>query len=166
MRPNLMLTVIAGLVATPVMTAMIYLLAAALGLQTELVGTLAEIFGGWRTGMIVHILNGAVPFPLMYVFLFHRWLPGRALVKGVSFGILLWAISQIAVLPLMGAGFFGAHIGGVRAVGTLLLAHVVYGGFLGGFPTLDRAPAGTFAVLESDAKASAVGRIAVRTRSA
>ena len=86
--------------------------------------------------MLVHILNGAVIFPVVFAFLLYRFLPGSPVVKGITFGVLLWLISQLLVMPVMGAGFFSAHIGGLKAAVASVLGHVVYGGLLGLFPTL------------------------------
>lgn len=86
--------------------------------------------------MLVHILNGAVIIPLVFVFLLYRFLPGSPIAKGITFGALLWLTSEVLVMPLMGAGFFSAHIGGLKAAAASLLGHVVYGWSLGLFPTL------------------------------
>jgi uncharacterized membrane protein YagU involved in acid resistance len=136
MKPNPIMTVVAGLLATPAMTVLIYVLAPILGVRMDVVAMLGEILGGWKMGMLVHILNDAIIFPLVYTFLLYRFLPGRPAAKGVSFGVLLWLTSQVVVMPLMGAGFFSSQIGGMKATALMLLGHIVYGGFLGLFPTL------------------------------
>jgi uncharacterized membrane protein YagU involved in acid resistance len=97
---------------------------------------LGEMLGGWKMGMLVHILNGAVIFPVAFSVLLYRFLPGSPITKGIAFGGLLWVTSQLVVMPIMGAGFFSAHIGGLKAAATSLLGHVVYGWSLGLFPTL------------------------------
>ena len=56
--------------------------------------------------------------------------PHVTIWKGVGLGLFLWACMQVAVLPLLGWGLFGAAITPKIAVATLLL-HLVYGGFLG-----------------------------------
>jgi len=121
---------------TPAMTALIFVLAPMIGMKMDIVETLAEPFGGWRMGMLVHILNGVIIFPLAFVFLLYRLLPGPPATKGVAFGVLLWLASQLIVMPIMGAGLFSAHVGGIRAVVALLLGHVLYGWLLGLFPML------------------------------
>jgi uncharacterized membrane protein YagU involved in acid resistance len=136
MKPNPSLVMVGGLLGTPVMTVLIYLLAPWLGVQTDIVGTLAEVLGGWKMGMLVHIFNGVVVFPLAYAFVAYRLFPGPPAAKGAAFGAGLWLVSQLIVLPLMGAGFFSANIGGVRASAVLLLGHIAYGGLLGAFAAL------------------------------
>lgn len=86
--------------------------------------------------MLVHILNGVIIFPAIFVFLLYRFLPGSHVAKGVAFGIALWLTSQLIVMPIMGAGLLSSHAGGMRAVAASLVGHVVYGSFLGLFPML------------------------------
>jgi len=135
-RPNLSVVFVGGLMGTPAMTALMYVLAPFFGVNTDIVTMLGEVLGGWRMGMLVHILNGAVIFPVVFVFLLYRFLPGSPFSKGITFGVLLWLTSQLVVMPIMGVGFFSAHIGGLRAAAASLLGHVVYGWSLGLFPTL------------------------------
>jgi hypothetical protein len=50
--------------------------------------------------------------------------------KGLGWGVLLWLIMEIAVLPFLGWGFFGVAITPRIAAATLVL-HLVYGATLG-----------------------------------
>jgi uncharacterized membrane protein YagU involved in acid resistance len=136
MKPNPSMAFIGGLIGTPAMTGLMYALAPVIGVNTDVATMLGEVLGGWGMGMLVHILNGAVIFPLAFAFFFYRFLPGSLVTKGIAFGVLLWLTSQLVVTPLMGAGFFSAHVGGLKAVAASLLGHVVYGWFLGLFPSL------------------------------
>lgn len=139
MKPNPSMAFIGGLIGTPAMTVLMCALAPALGVNIDIAGLLGEMLGGWRMGMLVHILNGVVIFPLAFAFLFYRLLPGQPVAKGIEFGVLLWLTSQFVVMPMMGAGFFSAHIGGLKAVAASLVGHVVYGWLLGLFPSLAQA---------------------------
>jgi len=127
---------------TPAMTALIFVLAPMVGMKMDIVEMLAEPLGGWKMGMLVHILNGAIIFPLAFVFLFYRLLPGSPATKGVVFGVVLWLASQLLVMPIMGAGLFSAHVGGIRAAAVLLFGHVVYGWLDGLFPMLAQEASG------------------------
>jgi len=127
---------------TPAMTALIFVLAPMVGMKMDIVEMLAEPLGGWKMGMLVHILNGAIIFPLAFVFLFYRLLPGSPATKGVVFGVVLWLASQLLVMPIMGAGLFSAHVGGIRAAAVLLFGHVVYGWLVGLFPMLAQEASG------------------------
>jgi len=135
-RSNLSIVFVGGLLGTPAMTALMYLLAPVFGVNTDIVAMLGEVLGGWRMGMLVHILNGAVIFPAAFVFLLYRFLPGSPITKGITFGVLLWLTSQLLVMPVMGAGFFSLHIGGLKAAAASLLGHLIYGGFIGLFASL------------------------------
>jgi len=130
-KPNLGVVLVGGLLATPAMTVLMYMLAPVFGINTGIVAMLGEVLGGWKMGMLVHILNGAVIFPAIFSLLFYRILPGPPIVKGIGFGLVLWLTSQAVVMPIMGAGFFSTHIGGLGAVIASLLGHVVYGSVLG-----------------------------------
>jgi uncharacterized membrane protein YagU involved in acid resistance len=133
-----LLIVLGGLVGTPAMTALTGVLAPVLGVNPDIVAMLGGMLGSWKIGMLVHFLNGAVIFPVAFAFLFSRFLPGPLVAKGIAFGVLLWLTSQLVVMPMMGAGFFSAHIGGMNAVAASLLGHVLYGSSLGIFPGLVR----------------------------
>lgn len=131
MRPNLGRVLCGGCVATPAMTVLMYTLAPAMGVQLDIAALLGSMLGGWRMGMLLHILNGVVVFPLIYALLLYRFFPGPPLLRGISFGGLLWLLSQVAVMPLMGAGLFSSRIGGTMAVLASLAGHIIYGGLLG-----------------------------------
>lgn len=135
-KPNLSVVFVGGLLGTPAMTALMYVLAPVFGVNMDIVTMLGEMLGGWRMGMLVHILDGALIFPVVFVFLLYRLLPGSPIAKGITFGALLWLTSEVLVMPIMGAGFFSAHIGGLKAAAASLLGHLVYGWSLGLFPTL------------------------------
>lgn len=64
--------------------------------------------------------------------------PGWA--QGVVFTLPLYILSLVVFLPVVGAGFFGAHIGAgpLPVIGNLIL-HLVYGAALGAMFRLDGA---------------------------
>ena len=113
------------------MTVAVYLLATLISVKMDIVDALATMLGGWKMGMLVHVLNGAIVFPLAYAGFFYRFLLGPMYVKGLTFGLTLWLASQLLVLPMIGAGVFSSRMGGIRAAGTLLLGHLIYGVLLG-----------------------------------
>jgi uncharacterized membrane protein YagU involved in acid resistance len=135
MKPNLTMVFVGALVATPAMSAAMYVVAPLAGIRVDFIAMLGEMLG-WRMGMLVHILNGVIIFPLVFAFLFYRFLPGSPAAKGMAFGSALWLASQLIVMPIMGAGLFSSHAGGMRAVAASLFGHVVYGYFIGLFPML------------------------------
>ncbi len=50
--------------------------------------------------------------------------------KGLALGVFLWLVMQLAVLPFIGWGLFGAGVTPKIAVATLVL-HLIYGGMVG-----------------------------------
>ena len=135
MKPNPSMAFLGALIGTPAMTVAMYMVAPIMGVRMDIVAILAEMLG-WRMGILVHVLNGIIIFPAVFAFLFCRFLPGSTAAKGVAFGVGLWLTSQLVVMPIIGAGLFSSHAGGMRAVAASLFGHVVYGGFLGLFPML------------------------------
>ena len=81
------------------MTVAVYLFATLISVKMDIVDALATMLGGWKMGMLVHVLNGAIVFPLAYAGFFYRFLPGPTYVKGLTFGLTLWLASQLLVLP-------------------------------------------------------------------
>ncbi len=131
----------AGFVATLVMTLIMYVapmmgmpkmdVAAMLG--NFITGLPAEPFNAaWNLGMLIHFIDGTIIFSLIYVFTLYRMMPGRVVQSGTLFGIALWFLSQIIVMPIMGAGLFAANT--PRPVMTVigsLIGHIIYGAILG-----------------------------------
>src|SRR2546422_6912187 len=102
-----------GFVGTLVMTAMMYMIAPMMGLHMDIAAMLGSMLGGsWAAGMVLHFVNGAVIFPAVYAYALAGWLPGSPAVKGMMWGIALWLIAQVAVMPMMGAGLFSSAMGG------------------------------------------------------
>ena len=125
--------ILGGVIATVVMTFMMYFVAPMmLGRPMDVAAMLGSVLGGsWAMGMLMHLFNGSVVFPLIYAYLLYRVLSGDPWVKGTKFGLLLWFLSQALVTPMMGGGFFSAKAGGLMAVMASLIGHVVYGALLG-----------------------------------
>ena len=132
MRPNLMRAITGGVLGTAVMTAMMYFVAPMMGLHMDIAQMLGSMLGNnWMAGMAMHVMMGAVLFPLMYVYALYAWLPGVPAVKGAAWGVILWLLAQAVVMPMMGAGFFSMAMGGMMAAVGSLMGHLLYGGILG-----------------------------------
>jgi uncharacterized membrane protein YagU involved in acid resistance len=100
--------------------------------RMDIAAMLGGMLGGWGMGMAMHFLNGTVIFPLIYAYLLFAKLPGSSQLKGILWGLILWVLAQIVVMPMMGAGLFGLSMGGgmMPAFGSLM-GHIVYGVLLG-----------------------------------
>ena len=133
MKPNLTKAIVGGLAGTVVMSLMMRFVAPMmLGHPMDIAGMLASMMGGvYAIGMAAHLVNGIVIFPLVYVFIVFRYLPGPPLLRGVIWGAVLWLAAETMVMPMAGAGFFRSEIGGAKAVFAALMGHLVYGALLG-----------------------------------
>ncbi len=125
--------VLGGLAGTVVMTLMMMYVAPMMtGMPMDIAAMLSGMLGGsYMLGMLAHLMMGIIIFPLVYYFIAHNFLPGSGLTRGLIFGVGLWIAAIIVVMPMAGAGFMMANIGGMMAVGASLLGHLVYGGLLG-----------------------------------
>ena len=124
--------IVAGLAATAVLS-MIMVAKGMMGLMPEL-DVIAMLSSMMSTapvvGWIMHFMIGMLAWGLGFV-AFNRFLPGRSdVAKGISFGVIAWAMMKFAIMPMAGAGLFGLKMGMAAPVMTLML-HVIYGGVLG-----------------------------------
>jgi uncharacterized membrane protein YagU involved in acid resistance len=126
----------AGLVGTGVMTALLMVepsvglprIAIGQVLSTSLGLASAHLTIGPALGWTIHFVIGML-LALIYAAVFDRQLPGRALVRGVIYGLLVFVVAQLVFMPLVGGGVFSR--GDVALLGGSLLGHVVYGGLTG-----------------------------------
>jgi len=82
------------------------------------------------SGMMSHLIYGSMAGAVFYSLIKNR----GNIYRSMGFGILLWLIMQLTVLPFLGWGIFGSAITPKIAIATLVL-HLVYGVILGlGFP--------------------------------
>jgi len=133
MRPNVGKTILGGVAGTLAITFLMYVGAPMMGLpKMDIAAMLGQILGGWTPGMMMHLVNGVVLFPLLYAYLLSSRIPGTPVTKGITLGVVLWAMAQLIVLPMMGAGVFGLKTGGMMSAIASLAGHVIYGALLGG----------------------------------
>jgi hypothetical protein len=132
-RPDLTRSILGGFVGTVAITLMMYFVAPRMtGRTMDIARMLGSMLGdNWWAGMIMHFVNGTIVFPVIFALLLVKRLPGAPIVKGIIWGAILWLLAQAVVMPMMGAGFFSAHAGGMMAVMGSLMGHLVYGGLLG-----------------------------------
>jgi len=131
-HPTLSRAVLGGFVGTAAMTAMMYLVAPMMGLRMDIAAMLGSMLGGiWAAGMVMHVVNGTFIFPAIYAYALYDRVPGSPTIKGTVWGVALWLMAQVIVMPMMGAGLFSSNMGGLMAAMGSLAGHVLYGSLLG-----------------------------------
>jgi uncharacterized membrane protein YagU involved in acid resistance len=70
-------------------------------------------------------------FPAIYAYALYDRVPGSPAIKGTVWGIALWLMAQVIVMPMMGGGLFSSHMGGLMAALGSLVGHILYGSLLG-----------------------------------
>ena len=132
MKPNISKAFAGGFVGTVIFTLMMRFVAPMMGVRMDIVARLGEMtHSGMAGGILVHFLNGTLIFPLIYVYLLYRRLPGAPWQKGLLWGVILWLALEIVMMPMMGGGLFSAEMGGMKAVMAALIGHLIYGAILG-----------------------------------
>lgn len=132
MKLNVSRVLLGGFIGTLAITFLMYIGGPMMGLaQMDIAAMLGGMLGGWTMGMAMHVLNGTVIFPLIYAYLLFGKLPGAPYLKGIQWGLALWLMAQLVVMPMMGAGVFGLKMGGIMAAFGSLLGHIIYGALLG-----------------------------------
>jgi uncharacterized membrane protein YagU involved in acid resistance len=142
-KPNIRKAIAGGFVGTLMFTLMMRFVAPMMGVRMDIVAKLGEMTRtGMAGGVLMHFLNGAVVFPLIYVYLLYRLLPGAPWQKGLLWGVILWLGVEIVMMPMVGGGIFSTQMGGMKVVMAALIGHLVYGTILGaiaGGPALDKS---------------------------
>jgi len=133
-KPNIGKAILGGFVGTILLTLMTQFVAPMMtGQRMDMAARLGDMTGTSRlVGMMIHLFNGSVVFALIYVFVLFRFLPGAPWIKGLICGVIFWLGLEMAMMPMIGAGFFSSQIGGMKVAVAALIAHLVYGAALGG----------------------------------
>lgn len=120
--------ILAGVVATAAMTALM-LMAPAMGFPPMNIGAmLGSVMGGSQAlGWVAHFMIGTI-LALIYAAFFVDRLPGPAVVRGLVYSLAPWLMAQLVVMPMMGMGVFSGSL--VAAFGSLM-GHLVYGAVVG-----------------------------------
>jgi Family of unknown function (DUF6789) len=133
MAKNLLKGVVAGFVATLVLSVLM-ILKARMGLLPgfNVIAMLAKVTGTGSpvVGWVAHFGIGAVLWGALFAWLDPNLPGGSHWIKGVIFGCGAWLLMMVLFMPLAGAGFFAIGLGPRVAVMTLAL-HVIYGGVIG-----------------------------------
>jgi hypothetical protein len=132
-EPALSRIVLGGAVGTVAITLMMYFVDPLItGRSSDLARLLRVEIGNphWLGGMILHVFNGSILFPLGFAFFAAR-LPGPWPVKGLIWGAIIWALAKGMMLTMSGASFFGYNADGLRGALSSSAGHLVYGGLQG-----------------------------------
>ncbi|WP_432745220.1 DUF6789 family protein [Methylobacter sp. G7] len=133
MNTTIIKTILGGIAGTLMMSLMMHFAAPMMvGQPMDIAAMLGNMMGNnYAMGMAVHVMLGVLVFPLVYAIVVFRFLPGAPIIKGLTWGLILWLIAETLVMPMAGAGFFMSEISGMKAVMAALMGHLVYGGLLG-----------------------------------
>jgi hypothetical protein len=121
------------MVGTAVLTMMTLKIAPMiLGHPMDIPAMMSAMMGGPPVlGWMAHIILGVVVFPVAYTFVAFPFLPGPPPLRGALWGVALWIVVEVMVMPMAGNGLFNSTHGGSKAVMVALMGHVVYGALLG-----------------------------------
>ena len=131
--------ILGGAVGTTVMTLMMYFVRPIIvGAPMDIAAEIGSKMGdNWWLGMGAHVMLGTIVIPLLLAFVLSKILPGPLIVKGLLTGILLWLLTMLVLMPMLGKGLFLSATGeGPKAIVAAFMAHAVYGLLLGGIAGL------------------------------
>ena len=129
-KEKLIRALVGGFVGTAIFTMMGKFLAPhVIGQPMDVAALMAPMLGGSHTaGVIAHFVTGTVVFPIAYLILGYRKLPGPAWMRGALFLVPVYLVAMVVVIPVLGQGlFFGSPPKAMVA----LMGHVVFGLIMG-----------------------------------
>lgn len=123
-------TLIGGLAATILLTAMMYFGAPKMiGAPMDIAGELSAMLKvPWLLGMVMHFVLGTVIFSFAYALVVGPRLLGHPAIRGMVWGFVLWLVAMLAMSPMMGKGLF---MGGMPPAVASLIGHLAFGLVLG-----------------------------------
>ncbi|MBI4042897.1 MAG: hypothetical protein HY391_05415 [Deltaproteobacteria bacterium] len=124
---NLVRTIVVGVVCTAVMSGFA-LFAPLFGVTPANVPNLVAMTFGLTPviGWVAFFVMGCC-FALIYG-LCYNILPLQGVMKGITYGVFPWLVTQMVMMPMMGIGFFSGSMG--MALGSLI-GYVLFGCCLG-----------------------------------
>jgi hypothetical protein len=119
----------AGAIGTAAIT-MLMLGAPLMGMPRMPIGQMLGSFLhiGSAAGWGMHVVIGLV-LALIYAAWFAALLPGAPAVRGAIYGVGVFLVAQLVVMPMMGGGVFSG--GNLPMVMGSLMGHLVYGALVG-----------------------------------
>lgn len=135
----------AGIIAGLVQIATVYILQPILGTQrgafSRFVANALGMGEGGTAAQMAMSLSGLAAMlaaAVLWAFLYRAVAPQGHVVTGIAFGLGVWLVGALVILPLLSAlgagaspGFLGTGFAGARSALVAAVAHGVYGGTLG-----------------------------------
>ena len=117
---------VGGFVGTVLFTLMgMFVAPKVIGQPMDVAALIAPVLGGSHTaGLIAHFVTGTMIFPIAYLVLGIRWLPGPGWLRGALFLIPLYLGAMVVVMPFLGQGLF--FDSATKAI-VALMGHIVFG---------------------------------------
>jgi uncharacterized membrane protein YagU involved in acid resistance len=125
-KEKLIRALVGGFVGTAIFTIMGKFLAPhVIGQPMDVAALMAPMLGGSHTlGVIAHFVIGTFVFPIAYLILGFRRLPGPAWLRGALFLIPVYLVAMVVMMPILGQGLF---FGNLPKAMVALMGHVVFG---------------------------------------
>jgi hypothetical protein len=119
-----------GFLGTVVFTLMgLFVAPNVIGQKMDVAALMAPMLGGSHTaGIIAHFVTGTVVFPIAYLILGIRYLPGPAWLRGAVFMLPVYLVAMAVMMPILGQGLF---FGSLPKAMVALMGHVVFGLVMG-----------------------------------
>ena len=124
----------AGFTASLAMLTLLYVLPSIGAPRLNVFGELSTVspHSDWWAAPLEYLILGAIVFPTFYSTLLFKDLSGQPWQKGLMWGLILWAVRGIVVMPIMGQGFFSVHSAHpIASVIETFVGHALYGILLG-----------------------------------
>ncbi|MEO8441872.1 MAG: DUF6789 family protein [Betaproteobacteria bacterium] len=97
--------------------------------EIHIAQTLSTLFG-WPShliwGGVAFVLIGSIVLGLAYAWVAPRMPVHSKLIKGLAFGLVVWLMMMLVLMPAAGAGMFGLNRGPIVPAFDLIIA-MVYG---------------------------------------
>ncbi len=125
--------IIAGVVATAVMSIVAMFVAPMMGMPKMDFGTMLGsnnpmMAMPYAAGWMIHFVLGIIMAIIYAKFLYGK-LPGNGVLQGIIYGLILFMLAQIMVMPMMGNGLFSG--GNMQLLMGSMIGHIVFGATLG-----------------------------------
>jgi len=140
--PNARRALIAGVIATLVMTGVMYLGALILPNMRNIPSMVGAVMAFnkhlttsnalWTWGVVMYAIFYAYAFPLCYAYWIYSYLPGPGWFRGFLSGVFLWFLLELLFMPLLHQGVFDiAGPDTATEIISMFIVSAVYGLVLG-----------------------------------